>query len=118
MRIKPAVALGARGKHTGRISEVDRGIQMPLAILDTAPAAGPHWRAASMELVALLTARSGITRATGDLVAAMRQFRATALAPGEDIRIRLTAACPWGLNGAYSGELPEATPAFGPTSGP
>lgn len=113
MRIKLAVALGARGKHTGRIAEVDRGIELLRSVLDTAPPTSPHRQAASMELGALLTARSAITHAAGDLVAAMRQFRATALAPGEDIRTRLTAAYLWGLNGAYSGDLPEATKAFG-----
>ncbi|MFI0777679.1 CHAT domain-containing protein [Streptomyces sp. NPDC021212] len=113
MRIKLAVALGARGRHTERIPEVDRGIRILRAVLDTTPDTSPHWQAASMELGALLTARSGITHAPGDLLAAMWQFRATALAPGEDIRIRLRAAYLWGLNGAYSGELPEATRAFG-----
>ncbi|MFD7501788.1 CHAT domain-containing protein [Streptomyces sp. NPDC059850] len=113
MRIKLAVALGARGKHTGRITDVDRGTELLRSVLDTVQATSPHWQVASLELGALLTARSNMTRAPGDLLAAMGQFRATALAPGEDIRSRLRAAFLWGLNGAYSGDLPTATEAFG-----
>jgi len=113
MRIKLAVALGARGQHTGQVAEVDRGVEVLRSVLAGLPATSPHWQAASMELGALLTARSGMTHAPGDLLAATRQFRATALAPGEDIRVRLRSACLWGLNGAYFGDLPEATRAFG-----
>ncbi|MGR3937458.1 CHAT domain-containing protein [Streptomyces sp. BRA346] len=113
MRLKLAVALGKRGTHTGRITEVDRGVEMLRGVLDTTLATSPHWQAASMELGQLLTARSEMTNAPSDLLAAMLQFRATALAPGEDMRIRLSAAYLWGLNSAYFGDLPEATKAFG-----
>ncbi|QKV96775.1 CHAT domain-containing protein [Streptomyces sp. NA02950] len=112
MRIKLAVARGARARESGWMAELDRAVAELRAVAEETEGTGPHPQLARLELGRLLTERSAMSGAPSDLESAVAAFRTTAMAPTEDIRTRLAAAFHWAVRSAASGDPQQARTAF------
>ncbi|WP_432015271.1 CHAT domain-containing protein [Streptomyces cucumeris] len=112
MKIKLAVAMGARARSLGDLVELDRAVLVLREVIRETEGTGPHPQLARLELARLLTGRSALSGAAADHDAAVAEFRATATAPTEDIRTRLSAAYQWAMRSAASGRREAARQAF------
>ncbi|MFH9087631.1 CHAT domain-containing protein [Streptomyces sp. NPDC017673] len=112
MAVKLAVALRRRGTHLRRPADLRRAETILRRIADGSPGTGPTRQLARMELADLLAERGRLLGEERDIADAIDQYRATALAPAEDIRTRLRCAYGWGVHAVTLGALDLAREGF------
>ncbi|MGW0777253.1 CHAT domain-containing protein [Streptomyces sp. NPDC002835] len=113
MMIKLAVALRRRGTHRQQHADLDRAEAILRKVAEDSAGTGPNQQLARMELGRLLAERGRLRGNVLDVADAVDQYRATALAPTQDIRTRLACAVAWGVDSVSLGALDLARNAFG-----